>query len=126
MRNAELYSDDALWSAARLAHEANRGLQCAFGEQVSEKWEDCPDWQRRCCRLGVEAIASRPAITPAEQHACWLKNKERNGWRFGPEKDAERKEHPCMVPYDALPQAQRLKDYVFGAVVRAVLSIREG
>lgn len=30
--------------------------------------------------------------------------------------------HPCMVPYDQLPQEQRVKDHLFGAAVRATLS----
>ena len=35
-------------------------------------------------------------------------------------KDAERKEHPCCVPYDALPVEQKTKDYLFRAVVHAL------
>lgn len=42
--------------------------------------------------------------------------------KFGPVKDPERKEHPCFVPYDQLPAAQRAKDHIFNAVVRAVLA----
>ena len=28
--------------------------------------------------------------------------------------------HPCLVPYDELPQEQRAKDHLFGAVARAL------
>lgn len=33
----------------------------------------------------------------------------------------QKKEHPCFVPYQELPANQRLKDHMFGLVVRAVL-----
>lgn len=39
---------------------------------------------------------------------------------YGPEKDAIRKTHPCLVGYLSLPEAQRRKDDIFGAVVRAL------
>lgn len=34
-------------------------------------------------------------------------------------KDAEKKEHPCFMPYDGLPMNQRLKDYIFAAICEA-------
>ena len=37
-------------------------------------------------------------------------------------KNPETKEHPCFVPYDELPEAQKAKDAIFGAVVRGVLA----
>ena len=39
----------------------------------------------------------------------------------GPVKDPEKKEHPCFLPYDELPLSQRIKDYLFTAVVEAAL-----
>ena len=57
---------------------------------------------------------------PRESHEGWLREKEANGWKYGPEKDPEKKEHPCFVPYDALPAAQKEKDAIFVTVVRAV------
>lgn len=38
----------------------------------------------------------------------------------GPVKDAEKKEHPCIVPYDQLPLDQRMKDYIFAGIVHAI------
>lgn len=42
------------------------------------------------------------------------------GWKYGPIKDADKKEHPCMVPFADLPAAQQAKDYIFRAVVHAL------
>lgn len=36
-----------------------------------------------------------------------------DGWKYGPNKDFERKEHPCLVPYNELPEIQQRKDAVF-------------
>ena len=46
-----------------------------------------------------------------------MMQKTAEGWSWGPVKDPERKQHPCMVPYDQLPQEQRAKDYIFRAIV---------
>ncbi len=40
-------------------------------------------------------------------------------------KDAEKKEHPCFVPYAELPAKQRMKDHLFGAVVRTLAGAAE-
>jgi hypothetical protein len=49
-----------------------------------------------------------------------MADKEADGWKHGPVKDPEKKEHPCMVPYGQLPAEQRAKDYLFIAVVKAM------
>jgi len=58
--------------------------------------------------------------SPAESHAAWLALKVAEGWIYGPVKDADAKTHPCCVPYSELPQAQRVKDFLFRAVVNAM------
>ena len=42
------------------------------------------------------------------------------GWKYGPVKDAQKKEHPCFLPYAELPPEQKAKDYLFRAVVHAL------
>jgi hypothetical protein len=110
----------AIEAAARAAHEANRAYCLALGDTSQAPWEDAPDWERNSAIEGVKGI--RSGNTPRESHGCWLAEKERTGWKYGPVKDPEKKEHPCFVPYDALPEDQKAKDLVFVSVVRAVLS----
>lgn len=57
--------------------------------------------------------------SPSASHDSWLKEKREQGWKYGPVKDADKKEHPCFVPYDELPVEQRTKDYIFSAIVKA-------
>ena len=104
-------------ACARAAHEANRAYCIALGDDSQPAWEAAPDWQRSIARNGVTgALAGN---TPEESHAGWLAEKAANGWKYGPVKNPDAKEHPCFVPYADLPPAQRAKDSLFLAVVRA-------
>lgn len=111
-----------LWRAAQAAHDANRVLCLALGDTSQPKWENAPEWQRKSALLGVEQISAHPETTPEQSHEGWLAVKRDDGWKYGPVKNPETKEHPCFVPYGELPENQRLKDEMFGLVVRAVLA----
>ena len=49
-----------------------------------------------------------------------MKEKEDTGWKHGPVKDPEKKEHPCMVPFADLPVDQQAKDFIFMSVVHSL------
>lgn len=115
--------DQVIVDAARAAHEANRVLCLALGDTSQPKWDDAPDWQKLSAMQGVQLILDHPETTPEQSHESWLKVKEDTGWKYGPVKDPEKKEHPCFIPYGELPANQRLKDEMFGLVVRAVLGL---
>jgi hypothetical protein len=106
---------------AKACHEANRAYCLAIGDNSQPTWEDAPDWQRNSAIAGVQFIKANPDAGPAASHESWLEQKRADGWKFGPVKDPEAKEHPCFVPYDELPTEQRAKDYIFGAIVRSFL-----
>lgn len=42
-------------------------------------------------------------------HEVWAADRRAQGWFFGPHRNDEAKETPCMVPYDQLPESE--KDY---------------
>jgi len=109
---------------ARVAHEANRAYCQAIGDNSQVAWDDAPDWQRESAIKGVEFTIANPSAPPSASHESWLAEKAATGWKYGPVKDADKKEHPCYVPYEQLPVEQRLKDSLFQGVVRS-LSIRE-
>lgn len=106
--------------AAQIAHEINRAY-CAFlGDGSQESWEKAPEWQRDSAIEGMRAHFANPNMTARDSHIAWCEHKFAEGWRYGPVKDADAKEHPCMVPYRELPKEQRLKDHLFKAVADAV------
>lgn len=104
-------------ACARAAHETNRAYCLALGDTSQPSWDDAPEWQRSSARNGVAgALAGN---TPEQSHASWMREKSALGWCYGTVKDPDRKLHPCMVPYADLPEAQRAKDALYLAVVRA-------
>jgi hypothetical protein len=106
---------------AEVAHEVNRAYCEALGDESQVPWKEAPGWQRDSAVKGVEAHL-KASLTPEQSHELWLDHKRQEGWKYGPVKDAEKKEHPCFVAYGQLPVEQRAKDFIFSAVVRALSS----
>lgn len=105
---------------ARVAHEVNRAYCQAIGDSTQPSWDDAPKWQRDSAVDGVLYHLANPGATPKQSHENWLRRKRETGWRHGEQKDPANRLHPCMMPYDELPVAQRVKDSLFMAVVRAL------
>lgn len=103
---------------ARVVHEANRAYCVTIGDTSQVPWDDAPEWQRKSASEGVQKALDGEG--PEELHESWCASKRADGWVYGPEKDPANKLHPCMVPYRALPEEQRLKDHLFRAVVSAL------
>lgn len=115
---ARLPKHEIVEACARAAHEANRAYCLAIGDTSHLSWDDAPGWQTASARNGV--IGALAGNTPEQAHESWLAEKAAMGWKWGPVKDPEKREHPCFVPYADLPESQRAKDDVFISVVRAV------
>lgn len=105
---------------AKVCYEANRGFCESIGDYTFVAWEEAPLWQKDTCINGVKFIIASPHSGPEVLHENWLKDKYNNGWKHGKTKDAIMKTHPCMVPYTMLSKEQQSKDYIFGAIVRAL------
>jgi hypothetical protein len=107
------------WVAcARAAHEVNRAYCFGIGDESQVSWDDAPEWQKTSAIKGVEGVIAGNG--PEQSHESWLKEKRETGWKFGPIKDPEKKEHPCFVPYSLLPPEQKAKDALFVITVRAM------
>lgn len=104
---------------ARVCHEVNRAYCQALGDMSQPTWEEAPEWQRVSARMGVDLHMSGD-FGPEASHIAWATQKIADGWTYGPVKDAEKKEHPCLVPYAELPVEQQAKDFIFRAVVHAL------
>jgi hypothetical protein len=105
---------------ARVCHEANRAYCRTIGDDSQPAWQDAPEWQKSSALKGVQFVIDNPGAPPSASHESWLAEKRANGWKYGPVKNPEKKEHPCVAPYDELPEAQRKKDALFQAVVQAL------
>lgn len=107
---------------AQVAHEANRAYCATIGDFSQPSWEDAPAWQRLSAVEGVTKIVDGTVKVPQDSHASWSDHKLKDGWKYGPVKDPEKKEHPCLVPFADLPPEQQAKDRLFFNVVQALLS----
>lgn len=105
---------------AETCHQANKALCAAFGDTSQPDWAHAPGWQRASAINGVRFCIANPDAPPSANHDAWMAEKVAAGWVFGRIKDEQAKTHPCIVPYDALPEFQRAKDHVFKAIVGAL------
>ena len=103
---------------AIIAHEINRAYCSSMGDDSQAMWEFAPEWQQNSAINGVKFHLENVNATPEDSHNAWLKQKKAEGWKWGPLKNEERKEHPCFKHYSLLPVEQRAKDHIFSAVVQ--------
>lgn len=122
IENACYLAGKMIENAARLAHEANKRYCESIGDMSQPTWEDAPDWQRQSAINGVKHLLENPNATPEDSHNSWLKEKQADGWKYGPVKDPQKKEHPCYLPYAELPKEQQIKDHIFLDTVRTVIA----
>jgi hypothetical protein len=108
--------------AAQVAHEVNRAYCRGLGDFSQADWYNAPSWQRESAIAGVRFLLTNPNSPPSASHESWLRQKFEDGWVYGPVKDPDKKEHPCMVPFDDLPVSQQTKDILFTAAVRGVFA----
>ena len=43
-------------------------------------------------------------------HDVWAETRISQGWTYGPERNDNLKQHPCLVSYDDLPEDERVYD----------------
>jgi hypothetical protein len=45
-------------------------------------------------------------------HENWSKERIRQGWQWGLERNDTRKENPCLIPYERLPDSEKEHDRI--------------
>lgn len=113
--------DAAIINCARVCHEVNRAYCLALGDASQPSWDEAPEWMGESAIAGVLFHLANPAAGPEASHNSWMAAKLADGWKYGKVKDADKKEHPCMVPFHHLPTEQQAKDFLFRGVVHAML-----
>jgi hypothetical protein len=106
---------------AEACYEVNRVWCRVRGDTSQPSWDDAPEWQKNSTASGVAAHLLNPDLTPEQSHNLWMAQKHADGWVYGPAKDPDRKEHPCMLPHSELPPEQRAKDLLFARTIKMFL-----
>jgi len=118
----ERRADLSVEEIARAAHEINAGYREAIGEPAY-RWRELDDERRSGVIEGVRRYLDDTNTTPEQSHENWLLRKRQGGWKYGPTESAIEKTHPCVVPYLELSVEQRAKDFIFRAVVFALMDL---
>lgn len=100
-------------AVATVCHEANRTYCATLGDRSQPAWRDAPEWQKNSAVTGVLFHAHNPNAGPEASHKSWMAQKEKDGWVYGA--------HPCMVDFVHLPPEQQAKDFIFRAIVHAMV-----
>lgn len=108
--------DPVVEACARVAYEVYR---TGFDDPTKLEWDAADEGDRKVARDMAVVVLS--GVSPAQEHEKWLARKAGEGWSLG-ELDEERRLHPNMVPYEQLPDGQRLLDRLFVAAVTSVAS----
>lgn len=43
-------------------------------------------------------------------HEIWMQGRIKQGWTYGPKRDDNKKQTPCLVPYEELPEEEKEYD----------------
>ena len=43
-------------------------------------------------------------------HEVWAQSRISQGWTYGPERNDALKHHPCLIPYEDLPEVEKAYD----------------
>jgi hypothetical protein len=55
-------------------------------------------------------ISELTELLARNAHENWAAQRMGEGWRYGPQRDDRKKEHPCLVPYEQLPESEKAYD----------------
>lgn len=105
---------------ARICHEVNRAYCWSVGDSSHPRWENASTPHKDGVIADINThVASGLTLKPEEEHANWLAQMKVDGWKYGPEKDADKKRHPCLVPYKDLTPERKTHYHLFRTVVHA-------
>ncbi len=57
-----------------------------------------------------EDIQALCELLAKNAHDVWARERISQGWVYGESRDDVRREHPCLVPYEELPESEKAYD----------------
>ncbi len=57
-------------------------------------------------------------------HEVWARQRLNDGWKYGPVRSDEKKEHPCLIPYEKLPEIEKEYDRIVSTeVIKTIIAL---
>ncbi len=103
------YGNGTKWSElSETFRDANRGAADHLGVKLAclGYWvpEDPSNWSEKV------DLTTNLELMAILEHRRWYAERRLNGWQHGKTRDDHRKIHPCLIPYDQLPENEKEKD----------------
>lgn len=103
---------------AKVVHNLQSVFCASIGDNTVPSWDEASEEMRNTTIEGVYALLDEPEAGPGRSHENWMQRKIESGWIFGPNKDADKKTHPSLVPFSELSWNDQFKDILFVQTVR--------
>jgi hypothetical protein len=102
---------------ARAVYEAVCLYWELTGHASSPRWEEVSQIQA-ACRHSVKFALRNP--TPGAYHEDWRAAWHSEGWVYGPAYDSARRTSPALVPYEEVPDVDKVKDRIIVNITQAL------
>jgi hypothetical protein len=71
------------------------------------------DWDAEKLSFLESGKQDQVSLMARMEHESWCQRKKDQGWRYGAEKDSDKKTNPALLPWDELPEGEREKNRDF-------------
>ncbi len=113
-------TDSMMLLAAKLVHLSWVSYQMGAGQSYNV---EATSAQLASQTNGLSFFLQSPNRAAEENHDNWMKLRLADGWKYGSVKDEGKKEHPDLVPYDELPEVEKMKDTMDLVARRIVIEV---
>lgn len=109
-----------LGEVAAAAYTIVSALDLAMGRGARRPWEGQPELYKLEQTSCVRAHLAGEYSCARDAHEDWSERRRQAGWTWGPLRDVERKYHPSLLPWRALPLDLTAKAELYRASVLTV------
>lgn len=71
------------------------------------------DWDAENLAFSEKDLKDEVILMAKMEHESWCQRKKDQGWKYGPEKDPQKKTNPALLPWEELPESEQEKNREF-------------